>query len=372
VLVSPASNTSDVSLSPVLTWKKAAAADKYRVQVSFFTSFDPSILDSTLNDSSKTVGSGLLSTSAKYFWRVQAINPGGSAFTMDSFYTVPNVPDAPMLVFPAHTTTNISLHPIALWKRVSGATYYHMQIAIDSLFTSIVKQDSAIPDTSLSCGDLVNDTKYFWRANASNAGGAGAWSSVNIFSTIVALPSTIVLKAPTASDTVAQDSILLTWAAASPKVDHYWVEYAYDSTFSASTIDSAISDTVSLVRHLRNESTLWWRIKAHNAAGWSTFSDSRKLSVRIPTTSILPKNYSFTVNDLSASKSLIHYCLPQAANVSFKLFNVQGKFVRAFINEHQPAGYYRVKINLTGLSRGCYLMNFKAGNYWIKKKLTIF
>jgi hypothetical protein len=372
-LLLPAHGAVNVTLAPRLAWTRINAAESYHVQVSLSPWFTHTVVDSTLEDSSKSVGGGLLAAASAYFWRVRAINLGGaSAWTVDSFTTIPGAPKAPLLVFPRPAMTDAAVNPVAAWNRVDGAVSYGLQIASDSLFSALVRQDSMIVDTCLSLAPLANDRRYYWRVNASNVSGAGTWSSANSFSTIVAMPAAVVLMAPSACDTAKKDSVTLTWARGGPKVDRYWVEWGGDSAFSSSTIDSAWTDTVRLVFGLKDKSVVWWRVKAHNAAGWSAFGELRKFSVALPTVAAAPENYAFNAGNFSASRSLIRYCLPKAGRVSLTLVTIQGKSVRTFFAGSQAAGYYTMKINVTGLSRGCYLMHFQAGNFQMKKKVTLY
>jgi hypothetical protein len=59
---------------------------------------------------------------------------------------------------------------------VSAATY-RLQVATDTLFGSIVYNDSTLTDTARQVGPLVVNTQYYWRVNAKNAGGTSAWST---------------------------------------------------------------------------------------------------------------------------------------------------------------------------------------------------
>jgi large repetitive protein len=370
-LLGPAGNARNIPVVPLFQWNKAVSATIYNLQLASSANFDQALLDSTLADSAMLPATLSLSRESKFFWRVRAKNSGGwSGWSTDSFYTIPEAPGAPNLSFPIDSQTNLPISPRLSWFRAASAVSYFLQLAIDPSFASIVKQDSALSDTVFTC-PLDNSTKYFWRVAAANTGGSGQWSPTRTFCTIVPLPSIVMPKMP-ACDTIKSDSVILSWAASTPQVDAYRVEYASDSVFTKSTIDSAVNDTFSIVRKLRNNSSLWWRIQAHNAAGWSDYSEVRKISVRIPSTAVLPASYSLNVNSLSATRSLIRYGLPTASLVSFKLFNMQGKVVRVFINAHQSAGYYQIPVSLSGLSRGCYLIHFKAGNFQIRKKFSIY
>ncbi|HET6272371.1 MAG TPA: M1 family aminopeptidase [Bacteroidota bacterium] len=91
----------------------------------------------------------------------------------------------PVLASPATGTPNLD-PPVQLsWNIVPSATTYRLQVAIDSLFTSILIDDSTLTDTSFAAASVVPNTKHFWRVNAKNGGGTTAWSPVWNFTTTV-------------------------------------------------------------------------------------------------------------------------------------------------------------------------------------------
>jgi hypothetical protein len=67
------------TLQPTLAWSDAVKATSYRVQVSRYSSFSPTVVDTTVATPSYQVPSGLLSYNITYYWRVQASNLGGSS-----------------------------------------------------------------------------------------------------------------------------------------------------------------------------------------------------------------------------------------------------------------------------------------------------
>ena len=50
---------------------------------------------------------------------------------------------------------------------------------------------SLVFGTSVTFRTLANNTNYFWRVNATNAGGVGAGSTINRYTAIVVLPAAV-------------------------------------------------------------------------------------------------------------------------------------------------------------------------------------
>lgn len=372
VPVSPANSAQNQPLSLTLTWSSVTGTNTYRAQVATDTGFTSIVSDdSTLTATSKAIGP--LSTGTTYYWHINAKNPGGTSAWSEkwSFATIPPAPGAPVLVSPVDAAANVSITPLMTWNRVSGAVTYRLQIGADSLFNTIVTQDSTLTDTSKTCASLANDTKYFWHVNATNTGGTGTWSSVRRFTTIVALPSAVTLKTPATGDTIKTDSVLLAWAAGTPKVDRYSVEYANDSSFATSTLDSAVNDTAKLIRSLKDNDVVWWHVKAHNAAGWGDWSAKAVLEVKIPSMARarqIPKTFSFNILNRTG---FIRYALPKAEHVFLRLYTISGQLQSESVNMEQGAGYYTVSLQRGNAAAGAYLVVFRAGEYHQEKKVFL-
>jgi hypothetical protein len=137
------------------------------------------------------------------------------------------------------------------------------------------------------------------------------------------------------------------------------VEYGTDSSFAAKTTDSAVIDTVKRIHNLTNNTTMWWHVRAHNAAGWGSWSAKRKFAVKIPA---IPKTYSFKITDKTG---LIRYALPKTSFVLLRIFYMNGKLLTTLVNKQQNAGYY--ELSMKGkIAPGIYNVEFKAGAYYQK------
>jgi hypothetical protein len=96
-------------------------------------------------------------------------------------------PSAPAIVSPEDNAVNVSLTPEFAWTKEYWAESYHLQIAIDSLFT--FNADTVLIDTICRYKALDSSTKYFWRVKASNTIDTSEWSAIGHFSTYPELTS---------------------------------------------------------------------------------------------------------------------------------------------------------------------------------------
>src|SRR5437867_2978126 len=121
-------------------------------------------------------------------------------------------------------------------------------------------------------GGLANNTTYYWRVSASNAGGTSAYSSAWSFTTIVASPPPPVLASPANNAASQPTSLTLSWNASSGATS-YHVQVSTSSTFTTLEVDDAgLSSTSDPVSGLANNTTYYWRVSASNPGGTSAYS----------------------------------------------------------------------------------------------------
>ncbi len=194
-LASPANGATGVSTNPTLSWNPSTGAASYQLQVSANSAFSALVVNQTGITATSYTISGL-ANSTTYFWRVSATNAGGtSSFSNTfSFTTIVAAPSAPTLSFPANGATNQPTTLTLSWSTVTGATTYRLQVSTNSTFTPLVVDDSTLTTSSRQIGPLANNTVYYWRVNARNAGGTSPYTPTSTFST--AATTTISMTVP--------------------------------------------------------------------------------------------------------------------------------------------------------------------------------
>ena len=78
---------------------------------------------------------------------------------------------------------NQPINSTLTWNSASTATGYNVSVATDTGFTNIVRSDSTA-NTFDVVSSLSYNTTFYWKVQAKNVGGAGAWSSYIGFTTI--------------------------------------------------------------------------------------------------------------------------------------------------------------------------------------------
>jgi hypothetical protein len=139
---------------------------------------------------------------------------------------------------------------------------------------------SATPTTA-----LVNGTHTFW-VQASNAGGAGPWSTAKTFtvSSGTTPPGQPVLVSP--QGTIATSTPTYTWNAVATATQYYlWVNNPSGTPviqqFFSSTVCSGGSCSATPTTALVNGTHTWW-VQASNSGGAGPWSAAKSFTVAAP------------------------------------------------------------------------------------------
>src|SRR5437660_11133900 len=88
-----------------------------------------------------------------------------------------STPLPPTLLSPSngvlHPPTTVSVS----WNAAGGAFSYHLQVSLNSSFSTTVLDQSGIATTFWTLNNLSMNTAYYWRVSAMNAGGTSAYSA---------------------------------------------------------------------------------------------------------------------------------------------------------------------------------------------------
>ena len=279
-LISPANNAVDQPITPTLTWNAVSGALSYTVQVALDAGFVTKVVDqSGLTNTQHAVPSGILLNNTQYYWRVNATNAGGTGDWSDvwNFTTIIAAPTPPQLISPTNNAVDQPITPTLTWNTVTGALSYTVQVALDAGFVTKVVDQSGLTNTqhAVPSGILLNNTQYFWRVNATNAGGTGDWSDVWNFTTIVAAPTAPQLISPVNNAQGQPLTPTLTWNTVTGAVS-YTVQVALDAGFVTKVVDqSGLTNPQHTVPSgiLLNNTQCYWRVNATNAGGTGDWSD---------------------------------------------------------------------------------------------------
>lgn len=359
VLSSPANGATGVSITPTMSWAASSTAASYRIQIATDAGFGAVVYDVTGLTGLSTVPTLLNSTG--YFWHVSASNAGGtSAYSATRTFTtiaaVPAAPAAPALSSPADTATDVALNPTLAWNASSGADNYRIQIATDVGFGSIVSDVIGLTSTSYA-PSLVAATQYFWRVNASNAGGTSAFSAIRSFTTLTPVeppptPVQPVLSSPANGATGQAISPTLVWFNAFPATS-YHLQVSTVSDFASTVIDLTGIAGTNYVAALSTGTTYYWRVLGSNTSGDSAYSTAFSFTTvpAIPAAPALSSPANGATGQ-ATSPVLTWIASPGASSYGLQVAT--------------DAGFGALVINITGISSTTYTPALASGTtyFW--------
>ena len=262
----PANNSTGQPNVPVLRWTSTPEIVSARVQLSTATGFQPLVIDDTVAVDS--VIAGPLANKTKFYWRVSARNANGdtSAFptTPWNFTTLVGQPGTPTLSAPPMNGVSQTVNPTALaWNASTDAATYRLQVATDSLFASLVVDDSTLGSASKQVAGLLQGMRYFWRVNAKNSAGTSTFSAWRTFTTLLPPPAAI---SPAIGSTDQPVNPVLHWSR-TPNAIQYLVQVAKNTSFKPYLFQFVTANDSGQTGPLGNDTVYYWRVSARNANG---------------------------------------------------------------------------------------------------------
>ena len=280
-LISPANNCYLNNTNVNFVWHPAtdnvSGVQYYTLQYALNSSFTQGLVETTWVDTNFTT----TLTDTIYYWRVRAtdaVNNEGSYSSVWQFEIDTEMPSAPTLVSPVGggwlNNPLVNLQWSTVLAIVGGRNHdpefrapirYVLQIDVTPSFASPVHVDTL---TSAATSVSLSDAFYYWRVRAYDlAGNQGAYSSIDSFGVDVTAPGTVSLISPSNNAYLNNSTTNFTWHSASDNlsgVDHYYVQYALNSTFTQGLVETTLVDT-SFAQILA-ETTYYWHVMAVDAA----------------------------------------------------------------------------------------------------------
>ncbi len=181
-------------------------------------------------------------------------------------------PPAPAQRSPGNNAQQVATSPVLTWSPSPTATSYRVDLALDSLFSSMAASDSTVTDTLYHAPKLLSETRYYWRVSAKSANGRGPASATWSFVTIQGGPA---LVSPVNDSTDLLSPITLRWQTKAGALA-YWVQVSSDSTFATGLAvnDSTVLSTERVVNNLAGSTRYWWRVATRFVATYTPFSES--------------------------------------------------------------------------------------------------
>ncbi len=289
-LAMPLNSEANVPDTINFTWNYANNASSYALKLSTLASdgvTDSIVLQtsSILDTSYQVTG---LSGETTYFWSVSATNLAGTSNYSTNYSFTTGFPSTPVLLTPLFQVLDVELNSTFTWGSNVKASSYNFQL-FEGLGISSegIILDTVITDASLQVSNLKSGTFYSWHVSASNASGTSLWSKVFQFKTRVILPAIPTLIEPANNLSTLTDSVIFVWSGDELSLK-YRIQVATDEAFSKRLFDiDNIKATTIKLGGFDGATKYYWRVRAANNGGSSTFSDKFMFSTGFPKEPIL-------------------------------------------------------------------------------------
>ncbi|MCE1164775.1 MAG: dockerin type I domain-containing protein [Bacteroidetes bacterium] len=285
-LVSPANGAINVSTTVTFNWNTVSTAASYHLQVSSNSAFTALVIDQTgITTTNYATPSGILSGTTMYYWRVAGANAGGQGnwSTYWNFTTIVAPPAAPILISPPNGATGISRNPVLTWNAVPNATSYRVQVSLDLSFTTPIVNAVTGSATQYTVPTALQyGTAYYWRVNATNAGGTGSWSSVWNFTTLIQPPPAPTLLTPPNNQTGVSLTPSFTWSNVATATS-YVFQISTNATFTNIIVNVPNLTFASYMLpsgYLVGNTNYYWRVAGVNAGGQGAWAPYFKFTTQ--------------------------------------------------------------------------------------------
>jgi hypothetical protein len=143
-----------------------------------------------------TVGQGLFVPLATVYDPVAQKLKASTTQLGEFIFGFPDLPEIPLPPILSGQATQASVdqaEPVVLqWTPQGFARSYHLQVATDPGFNSLVVDQSGLTNMAYTLPAVQVGTNYYWRANVSNFGGTSDWS----IASFAAVPPTVQVTVP--------------------------------------------------------------------------------------------------------------------------------------------------------------------------------
>ncbi|MBP6671967.1 MAG: aryl-sulfate sulfotransferase [Bacteroidetes bacterium] len=287
-----------------------------------------------------------------------------------------STPFQPKRVSPLMDALVNQTRPVLIrWSAEGHITGSHLQIAKDSMFTTMVFNDSLLMASYKLWSGYEANTRYYWRAKAVNEIGKSAWSAIGTFMTSNVY---LMVQYPTAALKLQTNSTYVL------KYENNFEERVNIRLYKNNNLALKIKDSTE------NTGRFVWKVPAAGVTTDSTYA--------IKVTSVLDSNIAASSPVFSIEKvagveheavtvdrfelmqnfpnpfnpsTTIRFSVPAAQHVTVKVFDLLGKEMAVLVNEQLSQGRYSFTYHGDHTPSGIYFCRMEAGSFVSVKKIVL-
>ena len=333
-----------------------------------------------------------------YHWGVRAFDMNGGMTEniggpeMFVINVANDAPTAASLVAPLDGSIQTHLAPSFFWTRSSDPDPMdHVGYSMNWWVVGGTESQSVNTDSNgvtLEV-DLMDNSGYGWAVNSMDMNGAEGHSDTAHFYTdaFPEPPLNFATIAPENNADGIATEVEFIWNRTNDPdpLDeiHYQLVYATDWEDSSSYVFSEVVQDTSLIISMEDNALYYWGVIAMDNDGFMVGSNDNTPNTLvigtlgiddqiIPDAFALHQNYPNPFNPTT----IIHYDVPEPAQVKIMVFDVLGRKISTLFNEHQNPGFKSILWNGVDefgspVSAGMYFYHIQAGSFNQTRKMIL-
>jgi hypothetical protein len=347
VLASPSNNAVNVSTNPSLSWNASSGAEFYRLQVATSNNFSTTVADQNgITSTSFTVNG--LSNSTQYYWRVNASNSSGTSSwsSVFSFTTAAGSGGGQQLIVYEESLESPWIN--ASWN--ATVSFNNTEQSYEGSYSIKVAQNSwgALRVHSGQWGNSVpvNTSNYNVLQFAVHGGAVGV--SIGVF--------------------FQNDQ-----NQSFPAIRYIWIQPKQWKVISLPVTQLNPNNLVVhslVIQDMSGRPRTFYvdnlRFNTLNLAKGDSEVEDGEITM-VPETFSLDQNYPNPFNP----STVISFSIPDASEVSLKVYNMLGEEVVTLVSGSLPAGVHKYTFEAGALASGTYIYQLRAGNQVFNKKMNL-
>jgi fibronectin type 3 domain-containing protein len=273
-LSSPNNNQQCLTKKVNFTWGSVSGATKYKLQVSTSSDFSTTVYDQdTITQLNASVVVPNYNT--VYYWRVRGNEPCETDYSQVRSFSTSKQP--PTLVSPNDGASFVALRAGLSWSISDNPEGFALQVALDSLFTTIIS-DQYTTNTFDSVNLGSSNTTYWWRVKAIYSDCETEYSNIWKFITLYNGPS---LKHPANDTSCAPLNLNLVWDAVEG-ASAYRVRVSENEDMSSPIINKhPVNATNTLVTLPKGLTKYYWTVRAEDNNNTGAWSDTLSFTTNV-------------------------------------------------------------------------------------------
>ena len=351
-----------------------------------------------IETNSTSFSSENLMDNSVYHWGVRAFDMHGGMTEniggpeMFVINVANDAPTAASLVAPLDGSIQTHLAPSFFWTRSSDPDPMdHVGYSMNWWVVGGTESQSVNTDSNgvTPEANLMDNSMYGWAVNTMDMNGAEVHSDTAHFYTdaFPEPPLNFATIAPENNADGIATEVEFIWNRTNDPdpLDeiHYQLVYATDWVDSSSYVFSEVVQDTSLIISMEDNALYYWGVIAMDNDGFMVGSNDNTPNTLvigtlgiddqiIPDAFALHQNYPNPFNPTT----IIHYDVPEPAQVKIMVFDVLGRKISTLFNEHQNPGFKSILWNGVDefgspVSAGMYFYHIQAGSFNQTRKMIL-